>query len=86
MKITLKFYSAWAIGSGKGGESKDSIILRDDNDLPFIPGRTLKGLLRDAFLDCGYSTDEAIALFGQEKKDTITTEELKEGTIRVNSA
>jgi CRISPR/Cas system CSM-associated protein Csm3 (group 7 of RAMP superfamily) len=86
MKITINFYSAWAIGSGKGGDSKDSIILKDDNGLPFIPGRTLKGLIRDAFLECGYTDEDAIRLFGQIKQDNIKTEDLKAGTLRFNSA
>jgi CRISPR/Cas system CSM-associated protein Csm3 (group 7 of RAMP superfamily) len=87
MKLTINFYSAWAIGSGKGGDSKDSIILKDDNGLPFIPGRTLKGLIRDAFLECGYKEKEAKLLFGQ-KKATKEDEDVKlqEGILRFNSA
>lgn len=51
MKKTLKFdiSSYWRIGSGKGaGVLADSIILRDVDGLPTIPGRSIKGLLRDA--------------------------------------
>lgn len=84
MKVTINFYSNWAIGSGKGGDSKDSIILLDDDGLPFIPGKTLKGLIRDAYLECGYTN--AIKLFGQEKNIDIETKDLKEGEIRFNSA
>ncbi len=84
MKITIKFYSNWAIGSGQGGESKDSIILKDKNGLPYIPGRTLKGLIRDAFMECGYSQADAIKLFGQIKNNTNNN--LQSGTLRFNSA
>ncbi|AMC10194.1 hypothetical protein Lupro_02525 [Lutibacter profundi] len=86
MKVKIKFYSNWAIGSGKGGDSKDSIILNDDNGLPFIPGKTLKGLIRDAFLECNYSKEDAIRLFGQEKNLDIKTDDLEEGILRFNSA
>ncbi len=86
MKLIIKLHSNWAIGSGKAGGSKDSIILKDDNDLPFIPGKTLKGLLRDAFLECGYSEKDSIRLFGQEKNDHITTEKLQDEQLRFNSA
>ena len=86
MKVTIQFYSFWAIGSGKGGNSKDSIILLDDDGLPFIPGRTLKGLIRDAFLECGYTDEKAIKLFGHIKKDDIKTEDLQAGKLRFNSA
>lgn len=86
MKVTIQFYSFWAIGSGKGGNSKDSIILLDDDGLPFIPGRTLKGLIRDAFLECGYTDEKAIKLFGHIKNDDIKTENLQAGKLRFNSA
>ncbi len=48
---TLKFSlsSYWATGSGEGGGAVvDSVVLRDASQLPVIPGRTVKGLLRDA--------------------------------------
>lgn len=41
--------SYWRIGSGKGSDAiADALILRDSSGLPVIPGRTIKGLLRDA--------------------------------------
>jgi CRISPR/Cas system CSM-associated protein Csm3 (group 7 of RAMP superfamily) len=47
LKFELSSY--WRIGSGKGaGVLADSIILRDVDGLPTIPGRSIKGLLRDA--------------------------------------
>lgn len=48
---TLKFSlsSYWRIGSGKGaGATADELVLRDGSGLPIIPGRTVKGLLREA--------------------------------------
>ena len=54
MKIEIKLYSFWSVGSGKVGCSLDSIVLRDKDNLPYIPGRTFKGLLRDAYNECGY--------------------------------
>lgn len=66
MKRTLKFElsSYWRIGSGKGaGVLADSIILRDADGLPTIPGRSIKGLLRDAM--------ELAALSGSVTRDRI---------------
>lgn len=86
MKVTIKFYSNWAIGSGKGGNGKDSVLLLDDNGLPFLPGRTFKGLVRDAFLECGNTEKEAIKLFGHKKNKEVKKENLKSGILRFNSA
>lgn len=48
---TLKFdlSSYWRVSSGKGGDAlADTLVLRDANGLPIIPGRAVKGLLREA--------------------------------------
>lgn len=46
-KITFLGY--WHIGSGlSGGADVDSTVLRDINGFPYIPGKTIKGLLREA--------------------------------------
>lgn len=46
-KIELK--SFWHAGTGvSGGTYADTIVMKDTDNLPFIPGKTLKGLLRDA--------------------------------------
>ena len=64
MKYTIIFYSFWRIGTGMGGGSKDSVLMKDDNGLPIIPGKTLKGLIRDAYYECGLTNGEI--LFGPE--------------------
>ncbi len=39
----------WRAGTGRGGgASTDSLVHRDADGLPCLPGRTVKGLLRDA--------------------------------------
>jgi CRISPR/Cas system CSM-associated protein Csm3 (group 7 of RAMP superfamily) len=46
-KIVL--LSEWHTGSGlDAGPNADLTVLKDENGLPFIPGRTIKGLLRDS--------------------------------------
>ena len=50
MKIEyeIKFLDYWHISSGKsGGALYDVLVLKDKNKLPFIPGKTIKGLIRD---------------------------------------
>lgn len=46
-QITLHSY--WHCGSGlAAGAQADALVIKDLDQLPFIPGKTIKGLLRDA--------------------------------------
>lgn len=47
-RIIIEAKSPLNIGSGNKGIKSDSLILRDVNGLPFIPGTTIAGLLRHA--------------------------------------
>lgn len=48
-RLRFELSSYWRIGSGKGADAiADSLILRDPKGLPLIPGKAVKGLLRDA--------------------------------------
>lgn len=47
--LTIEFLNYWHAGSGKGeGHHVDALCERDHNGLPILPGRQLKGLLRNA--------------------------------------
>lgn len=47
--IKVEIKSFWHIGTGKGsGNHLDALVEKDSAGLPRIPGRMLKGLLRDA--------------------------------------
>jgi len=49
MRYKITFYTYWHCGSGlSGGSSSDAEVLKDDENLPFVPGKTLKGHLREA--------------------------------------
>ena len=57
-KIT--FFSEWHCGSGlTSGSDLDSLVIKDKDNFPFIPGKTLKGLLKEA-------AEEIIKLRGKE--------------------
>jgi CRISPR-associated protein Csx10 len=48
MIITIKMLSDWHVGSGTGRPgSVDRLIQRDTQGLPYIPAKTLTGILRD---------------------------------------
>lgn len=47
--LKIEFQSDWHIGSGAGiPGSVDRQVLRDSQGLPYVPGKTLTGILRDA--------------------------------------
>ena len=49
MNYTINFYSDWHCGSGlSSGADLDALVIKDQNRLPFIPGKTMKGLVREA--------------------------------------
>lgn len=71
INYTITFLSDWHIGSGlAGGAELDAVVLKDKNQLPYIPGKTIKGLFRDAAMDlkdCGrFKESEIITIFGKE--------------------
>lgn len=50
-RIIIEAKTPLNIGSGNKGFKSDSLVLRDINDLPFIPGTTIAGLLRHTLGD-----------------------------------
>ena len=49
MQIRIELFSEWQCGSGlSSGSDVDLLAIKDSHGFPFIPGRTLKGLLADA--------------------------------------
>ena len=49
MDYKIIFYTNWHCGSGlSSGADCDSLVAKDKNGLPFVPGKTIKGLLREA--------------------------------------
>ncbi|MDE5832487.1 MAG: hypothetical protein K2H64_05815 [Desulfovibrio sp.] len=48
-KLSITFLSDWSVGSGLGdGAAADSVIVRDADGLPYLPGRAIKGALRES--------------------------------------
>ena len=49
--VDFSILSYWHAGSGQGRSAvSDALVQNDRNGLPFLPGRTVKGLLREG---CG---------------------------------
>lgn len=45
--LSITMHSDWHVGSGTGRAELDSIVQRDADDLPYLPAKTLTGILRD---------------------------------------
>ncbi len=84
IRYTLTFFSDWHCGAGlSAGADVDALVVKDRYGLPYVPGRTIKGLLREQVelvaLVQGLSNMERIdETFGAEGK--------REGTLFVNNA
>lgn len=52
LNYKIEFFSEWHCGSGlSAGADIDALAIKDSDGLPYIPGKTLKGLIREAFDD-----------------------------------
>ncbi|HPM01044.1 MAG TPA: RAMP superfamily CRISPR-associated protein [Candidatus Cloacimonadota bacterium] len=56
----IRFLTDWHCGSGlTSGADVDALVIKDTNQLPFIPGKTIKGLFREAAEQIAhYETDK----------------------------
>lgn len=76
MKYKIHLLSDWHCGSGlSAGAESDAEALKDENYHPYIPGKTIKGLLKDALMEMpesssGVSGDVIKSIFGFEVKNT----------------
>lgn len=92
LKYKIEFLSEWHIGSGLGaGAESDATILMDAKGMPYIPGKTIKGLLRDAMNDISevkpdkISEEDILNIFGQ--KSTLGKEDkLRKGNAHFSNA
>lgn len=67
MKASVQFelLTWWHAGSGRGdGERADAVVQVSSAGLPYLPGRTVKGLLRAAAATVGASEQDLAAWFG----------------------
>lgn len=78
----IEFFNYWHSGSGLSGSTyADNVVNKTERNLPFIPGKTLKGLLRDAAermneLNPKLISDEFIKeVFGERSDEKQATKE-----------
>lgn len=70
IKYKIEFYTDWHCGSGlSSGSDLDALVVKDKNGLPFIPGKTMKGLIREALEDIktfSGSNLDLVCILGEE--------------------
>ena len=79
INYTIKFHTYWHFGSGlAAGGDADLLVVKDKDGVPFVPGKTIKGLVREAvdllFLD-KISKDVYKSVFGVTAKNKEDKEE-----------
>jgi len=48
MRYKITFYDFWHLSSGvSAGASLDSLVVKNSDGLPYVPGKTIKGLVRE---------------------------------------
>lgn len=92
--LTFDLRSEWHLGSGReGGAYADNLVQKNPDGLPIINGKTIKGLLRQAFNDANKyqwfpdaDVDTIEHLFGREGTDFIASGALKCDSASLNLA
>lgn len=88
--LTIEMLSYWRAGTGRDRPGTlDATCQREDHGLPMIPGKHLKGLLRDALRrahDFGWVQLSPDNVFGTREPHELGPGEDRRGAVRVDSA
>ncbi len=92
--LHIRLQNYWHAGTGRGlGAAVDAAAYRDADDLPALPGRHLKGLLRDALEQAqawgwpGHADGILLhSLFGQRTESVNAGQIPASGLLRVSDA
>ena len=61
IKYKIEFHTDWHCGSGlAAGADVDALVVKDKNGMPFIPGKTIKGLVREAVEEIRHIQEKAL--------------------------
>jgi CRISPR/Cas system CSM-associated protein Csm3 (group 7 of RAMP superfamily) len=91
VKVIFEVLSYWRVGSGFGqAGSLDATCARDQDGLPYIPGRQVRGLFREALndaIDLGWFDGDVAAYFGTSQSATMAKlSDTKPGSLRFENA
>jgi len=100
LDLNINFQSYWHAGTGRGsGHHLDALVIVDRHGLPYFPGKTIRGLLRDVFFrletwgSCpewvGKGTTELFfgsGAFEGDGENAVPREQTTAGIIHVSNA
>lgn len=95
LQYKIDFFSSWHCGSGlSAGADVDALVVRDRDGLPYVPGKTVKGLVREAVEDfLAFRKEDArivAGLFGNaEDRNNLPQDEadkMKQGVLFFSNA
>lgn len=97
MKLTVKMTSDWHIGTGSRADTVvDAAVQRDGDHLPFIPAKSLTGVLRDACEEVASALDAAspskpwhgvlVEMFGTSEGSAASTDGPKSAALSIRPA
>jgi len=81
LKYKIQFFDYWHLSSGlSAGAKLDSSVTKDSNNIPYIPAKTIKGLVREMALELDLDCDFIDRCFGitSDKEDRCYIKEPKE--------
>ena len=86
MKIKIQFFTYWHCGAGSSGGSRvDALVAKDNNELPYVPGKTLKGHIREIAESLG-DADFINRCFGKASTEGGDNEKRYEGKCHFANA
>ena len=85
LKYNLQFFDYWHLSSGlSSGAKLDSTVVKDNDNIPYAPGKTIKGLLREMLeldndnIDFLHNCYFKNATLPQDTKDEIVSNTLQD--------
>jgi len=87
MKIRIQFFTYWHCGAGSsGGSNMDALVIKDKNGLPYVPGKTLKGHIREMAETIDGSKEFVDSCFGKASIENDKNENRNEATCYFSNA
>ena len=83
IEYTITFHTDWHCGSGLSASADvDSLPIKDASGLPYVPGKTMKGLVREAIEDFFLFSNNSLVGHDEKIKKTFGFFDDKDKTIR----
>jgi CRISPR/Cas system CSM-associated protein Csm3 (group 7 of RAMP superfamily) len=92
IQYELKFFDYWHLSSGlSAGAKLDSSVVKDTNNLPYAPGKTIKGLVSEIAVEFGeiahlHKAYFSNAILQKDEKEEIVSNQLQDNLYEIISS